>query len=92
MALGTVGSILEKFAFMPNKLQYSTKSVVATLKKLIVYKDVQDRYTDQLKNLEPMVYSYSGVGHVNAVREPSSHHQDEHMHGNEVDQKHIATP
>jgi len=62
------------------------------LKKLIVYKDVQDRYTDQHKNLEPMVYSYSGVGHVNTVREPSGHHQDEHMHGNEVDQKHIATP
>lgn len=39
-----------------------------------------------------MVYSYSGVGHVNAVREPSGHHQDEHMHGNEVDQKHIAAP
>ena len=39
-----------------------------------------------------MVHSYSGVCHVNAMREPPSHHQDQHVHGDEVDQKHVATP
>ena len=39
-----------------------------------------------------VVRSYSGVGHINAMREPPGHHQDQHVHGNEVDQKHVATP
>lgn len=39
-----------------------------------------------------VIQSYGGVCHVNAMRESSSHHQHQDVHGNKVYQKHVATP
>ena len=36
--------------------------------------------------------THSGVGDVDAVREPSSDHQCQNMHWDEVDQEHVTTP